>query len=69
MDGCHGQLSMTTQEKVLEIEKNKKIIICKHSAARTSVEQACDVGPMFKLTKGVIKSMPTESKTASPIFF
>ena len=33
MDGYHGQLSMTTQEKVLEIEKKKKIITCKHSAA------------------------------------
>lgn len=33
------------------------------------MEQACDVGPMFKLTKAVIKSMPSESKTISPIFF
>ena len=69
MDGCHGQLKLTTQENVLDDEKNKKIITCKHSAARTAVEQACDVGPMFKITKGVVKTMPTESKSISPISF
>ena len=47
----------------------KKKITCKHSAARTAVEQACDVGPMFKITKGVVKTMPTEPKSISPISF
>ena len=69
MDGCHGQLNMTTQESVLDTEKKLKITSCKHSAARTAVEQAADVGPMFKVMKSVIKSMPTESVTISPIFY
>ena len=69
MDGCHGQLSMTTQEDVLKLEKSLKIISCKHSAARTAVEQPADAGCMFKTMKGVIKQMPTESVTVSPIFF
>ena len=47
----------------------KKIVTCKHLAARMAVEQACDVGPMFKITKGVVKTMPTESKSISPISF
>ena len=69
MDGCHGQLSLITKEKVLDHEKNLKIISCKHSAARTAMEQPADAGPMFKTMKGVIKKMPTESITISPIFF
>ena len=69
MDGCHGQLSMITKENVLDFEKDMKIISNKHSAARTAVEQPADAGPMFKVMKGVIKVMPTESVTVSPIFF
>ena len=68
MDGCHGQLKLITTEKVLETEKNKKIISNKHSAARTAVEQAADVGPMFKLMKGVIKKMPSSCSETSPVF-
>ena len=33
------------------------------------MEQAADVGPMFKVMKSVVKSMPTESVTISPIFY
>ena len=69
MDGCHGQLNMTTQESVLDHEKKLKITSCKHSAARTAVEQAADVGPMFKVMKSVIKSMPTETVPVSPIYY
>ena len=68
MDGCHGQLSLITKEQVLDHEKNLKIISCKHSAARTAMEQPADAGSMFKTMKGVIKQMPTESITISPIF-
>ena len=50
-------------------EKDMKIISNKHSAARTAVEQPADAGPMFKVMKGVIKVMPTESVTVSPIIF
>jgi hypothetical protein len=55
MDGCHGQLKLIMTEAVLKNKKKLKIISNKHSAARTAVEQAADVGPMFKLMKGVVK--------------
>ena len=55
MDGCHGQLKLITTEDVLNVEKNLKIVSCKHSAARTAVEQAADVGPMFKVVKKCVK--------------
>ena len=69
MDGCHGQLNMTTNESVLDKEAKLGIVSCKQSAARTGVEQPADAGPMFKIMKGVIKVMPTESITVSPIFY
>ena len=34
-----------------------KIFICKHSAARTAVEQAADCSPVFKLLRKLIKEM------------
>ena len=70
MDGCHdGQLNMITKEKVLDVEKEKKIISCKQSAACTGVEQPADAGSMFKIMKAVMKQMPTESITVSPVFY
>ena len=35
------------------VEKALKITVCKHSAARTAVEQAADAGPMFKEVKKI----------------
>ena len=57
MDGCHGQLKLTTSESVLKTKEKLKIITNKHSAARTAVEQAADAGPMFKMMKAAIKKM------------
>ena len=68
MDGCHGQLNMITKEKVLDVEKGLKIISCKQSAAQTAMEQPA-AGCMFKIMKAVMKQMPTESVTVSPIFY
>ena len=68
MDGCHGQLKLTTTEKVLKVEKNLKIITCKHSPARTAVEQASDVGPMFLLMKGTMRKMPCETVSNTPLY-
>ena len=66
MDGCHDQLKLTTTENILETEKELKIITNKHSAAGTAVEQAADVGPMFKMMKTVIKKMsPSNTKTSA----
>ena len=58
MDGCHGQLYLTTQEDMMKLEAKLKIICNKQSAARTAVEQAADIGAMFKLLKKIIKNLP-----------
>ena len=69
MDGCHGQLKLITTEDVMKTEKELKIVSCKHSAARTAVEQAADVGPMFKVVKSCVKKMHNTDSENSPIFF
>ena len=58
MDGCLGQLHLMGQETVLDTEDILKITANKQSPARTAVEQAADVGAMFKLIRALIKSMP-----------
>jgi hypothetical protein len=68
MDGCHGQLRLTTRELVLEYEKLKKIITNKQSAARTVVEQAADIGKMFFLVKRMISLMPGGKQCNSPLY-
>ena len=68
MDGCYGQLNLTTREDVLEKEAKMKIVCNKHSAARTAVEQAADVGPMFKLIKQLIRYMKQLRSCHSPIY-
>ena len=68
MDGCYGQLHLTTQEDVLEFEKYLKITACKQSAARTAVEQAADIGAMFKIIRHMIKQMPGGTMANSPLF-
>ena len=68
MDGCYGQLKLTTNEDVLKEEHKKKIICNKHSAARTAVEQAADVGPMFKLIKKLLRYMRQLHSCQSPVY-
>ena len=68
MDSCYGQLNLTTREDVLEKEAKMKIVCNKHSAARTAVEQAADVGPMFKLIKQLIRYMKNLRSCHSPIY-
>jgi hypothetical protein len=51
MDGCYDQLKLTTKEEVLNEEHKLKIVCNKHITARTAVEQAVDVGHMFKVMK------------------
>jgi hypothetical protein len=58
MDGCLGQLHLITNETVLDGEEVLKITANKQSPARTAVEQAADVGAMFKLIRSLICSMP-----------
>ena len=68
MDGCYGQLNLITRENVLDNEKLLKIICNKHSAARTAVEQAADVGPMFKVIKHLLRYMTNLKSCQSPIY-
>ena len=68
MDGCHGQLKLTTMEDVLKVKDKLKIVTCKHGAARTAMEQACDVGPMFKTMKGAVKKMPSAQYENTAIY-
>ena len=68
MDGCYGQLNLTTREDVLETEAKLKITCNKHSAARTAVEQAADVGPMFKLIKQLLRYMKQLRACQSPVY-
>ena len=50
-DGCASPLKLiTSQEKMKEVIK-RNIACCKHSASRTTVEQAADTGCMWKQLK------------------
>ena len=63
MDGCNSQLRLITSDDNMKKEKMRKIVCCKHSAARTAVEQAADTGAMFKYLKRLVRS--TENPTAA----
>ena len=45
-----------------------KITVCKHSAARTAMEQAADCGPMFKSMKGLVKSLENPHSATNSIY-
>ena len=57
MDGCFGQLKLTTREDVLDKEHTLKIICNKHSAAHTAVEQDANVGLLFKVMEKLLRYM------------
>ena len=67
MDGAHAQLKLLTNEENLKIEKEKKITICKHSAARTAVEQAADCAPCFKSMKRLMKQTDDPHVETNPL--
>jgi hypothetical protein len=68
MDGCHGQLRLTTIEEMLEYEKGEKIATNKQSAARTAVEQVADIGKMFFLVKKMISLMLVGKQCNSTLY-
>ena len=67
MDGASGQLKLITNEENLKTEAALKITCCKHSAARTGVEQAADCGPMFKFLKSQMKQMDNPHSASNSI--
>ena len=60
-DGANVQLSAITEESHQARDYTNKIITCKHSASRTSVEQACDRCPVFRSLKKISRSITNES--------
>ena len=47
-DGACTQLQAITSEKQQVIDQSNRIVTCKHSASRTSEEQACDLASVFR---------------------
>jgi len=65
MDGANGQMSLTTSEDSLDKDSERNIRLCKHSAARTGVEQAADVSAGFRVFKSIVKWLTFEDVPAS----
>ena len=68
MDGCNSQLRLITSETNMEKEKVRNIVCCKHSSARTAVEQAADTGAMFKQLKIIVRTTENLSPSNSSIY-
>ena len=68
MDGCASQLNLITSPENMQFEKDMSIRCCKHSAARTAVEQAADTGCMFKLMKKVISDTKNPHSSNSSVY-
>ena len=69
MDGASGQLKLNTKEDMLEVDELLKIWVCKHSAARTGVEQAADLGPMFRILRQLMKILKNPHESQARIKF
>ena len=69
MDGANGQLKDIVREENLLEDEEMKIDSCKHSAARTGVEQAADTGPMFKIMKKIVKEMEHPHASSNKILY
>ena len=59
-DGALTQLASITNESQQIDDAANKISTCKHSAARTAVEQAADCCPIFRSIKKISKSITRE---------
>ena len=68
MDGCSSQLKLITSPENMDFEKKKKIVCCKHSAARTAAEQAVDTGCMFKEMKRIINETENLHSSNSSVY-
>lgn len=68
MDGCNSQLRLITSEENMKEEQLRKIVCCKHSAARTAVEQAADTGSMFKQLKKIVRTTENPTSGNSAIY-
>lgn len=57
IDGGQSQLKAVANEENQVYEDKMKIVTCKKSASSTTVEQACDVSPLFRSIKTIQKGM------------
>ena len=67
MDGANAQIQLITSEESMDEEHKLKITCCKHSAARTALEQAADASPNFKLVKSILRKMNVPSKDSNRV--
>ena len=65
MDGANSQIKSITLEDNLKKEEEKKITCCKHSAARTTVEQPADAAPNFKVMKQVLRRLENPQRDSN----
>ena len=68
MDGANSQIKDLTEEERLRLEKDLKIDSCKHSAARTAVEQAADTSPVFKTMKKIVREMNSPNSASNRVY-
>ena len=68
MDGANSQMKDLTEEDRLRLEKELKIDSCKHSAARTAVEQAADTSPVFKTMKKFVQEMNSPNSASNRVY-
>ena len=68
MDGCNAQLKLITTAENLEVENKYKITCCKHSAARTALEQAADTSACFKQLKKAVSEAANPNASNSSVY-
>ena len=56
-DGACTQLQAITTEKQQRTDRTNKVTTCKHSAARTAEEQACDLASVFRTQNSLSRGM------------
>ena len=69
MDGANAQIKLITDEESLRHKEKLKTRRNKNSAARTSVEQAANTGPMFKMLKKILLETDSPNASNNSIFF
>jgi len=64
-DGGQAQLAAITEEEIQQRDSELKMETCKHSSARSTIEQPCDAGTGFKNTKRNSKKLTSKNQPMS----
>lgn len=67
MDEANAQMKLITSEENMQLEKGLKITCAKYDAAYTGIEQAADLGPIFKGLKTKLNTMETPNDSTNQI--